>query len=106
LGLPEIALGDGSGVSQSTSPTMVLHAHMSSAAVQRYNLTPSTWTSLILVCMCYFVNTVRWNRRLLLLQFRGGIAQGVPYTATVTDLLCFPVWVLIIPDSSKRGLWQ
>jgi hypothetical protein len=29
----------------------------------------------------------------------GGITQGVPYTATITDLLCFPVWVLIIPDS-------
>jgi hypothetical protein len=29
----------------------------------------------------------------------GGIAQGVPYTVTITDLSCFPVRVLIIPDS-------
>jgi hypothetical protein len=28
----------------------------------------------------------------------GDIAQRVPYTATITDLLCFPIWILIIPD--------
>jgi hypothetical protein len=35
---------------------------------------------------------------------RGGIAQCVQYTATNIDLLCVPIWVLIIPDSSTRAL--
>jgi hypothetical protein len=42
----------------------------------------------------------------LALLLRGGIAQGVPYTATMSDLLRFPIWVLIIPESSTRALWQ
>jgi hypothetical protein len=37
---------------------------------------------------------------------RGGIPHGVPYTETCIDLLCFSIWVLIIPDSSTRALWQ
>jgi hypothetical protein len=27
-------------------------------------------------------------------------------TATTTVLLCFPIWLPIIPDSSSRALWQ
>jgi hypothetical protein len=41
-----------------------------------------------------------------ILLLTGAIAQGVPHTATITDLLCFPIWVLIISDSSTRDLWQ
>jgi hypothetical protein len=37
---------------------------------------------------------------------RGGIAQRVPYTTTITDLLCFPTWVLNISGSSTRAIWQ
>jgi len=33
-------------------------------------------------------------------------AQGDPCTATISDLLCVPIWFLIIPDSSTRALWQ
>jgi len=36
----------------------------------------------------------------------GGITQGVPSTATISDLLCVSILVLIIPDSSIRTLWQ
>jgi hypothetical protein len=36
----------------------------------------------------------------------GGIAQGVQYTAIITDLLCFPIWVIIIPELNTRALWQ
>jgi hypothetical protein len=36
----------------------------------------------------------------------GGIVQGVPRTATIFDLLCVPIWVLIIPYPSERALWQ
>jgi hypothetical protein len=25
----------------------------------------------------------------------GGTTQGIPYIATITDLLCFPIWVLM-----------
>jgi hypothetical protein len=38
--------------------------------------------------------------------YGGGIAQGVPYADTNTDLLWFPIWVLMTPDSSTRALWQ
>lgn len=35
----------------------------------------------------------------------GRIAQGVPYTATVSALLCFFfIWALIMPDSSTRAI--
>jgi hypothetical protein len=43
---------------------------------------------------------------LLLLVLRGRIAQGVPYTATIYDLLCISIWVLFIPDSSTIALWE
>jgi hypothetical protein len=43
---------------------------------------------------------------LLLLLLRCSIAQGVPCTATIYALLCFPVSVLIIPDSSTTAVWQ
>jgi hypothetical protein len=36
----------------------------------------------------------------------GGIAHGDPYTATITDLLYFPISVPIIPDLPIRALWQ
>jgi hypothetical protein len=52
--------------------------------------------------VCYFWIT----KLLLLLLLRGGFAQGLPYIATISNLLCVPVWVLIIPDSSIRDLWQ
>jgi hypothetical protein len=38
------------------------------------------------------------------LLLRGGIVQSVPCTATISDLFNFPIWVLIIPDSSTRAL--
>jgi hypothetical protein len=40
------------------------------------------------------------------LLLRCGIVQGPPSTATILDLLYIPVWVLTIPDSSARALWQ
>jgi hypothetical protein len=33
-------------------------------------------------------------------------AQGNLNTATISDLLCIPIRVLIIPDLSTRALWQ
>jgi hypothetical protein len=33
----------------------------------------------------------------------GGIAQGVPSTATFSELLCVPIWALIIYDLSTRS---
>jgi hypothetical protein len=42
----------------------------------------------------------------LLLLLWGGIAQGIPCTATISDLLGVPIWVHIIPDSSTTALWQ
>jgi hypothetical protein len=38
----------------------------------------------------------------IMLQLRGGVAQGAPSTATIYELLCVLIWVLIIPDSSTR----
>lgn len=29
----------------------------------------------------------------------GRIAQGVPYTVIITDLLSFHIWFLVIPDT-------
>jgi hypothetical protein len=43
-------------------------------------------------CYCYF--------------FQGGIAQGVPSTATMPDPLCVPFWILNIPHSTTIALWQ
>jgi hypothetical protein len=37
---------------------------------------------------------------------RGNIAQGVPYAATIYDLLCILFSDLIIPGSYTRALWQ
>jgi hypothetical protein len=37
---------------------------------------------------------------------QGSVTQGVPCTVTITNLLCFAAWVLIIPDSPARALWQ
>jgi hypothetical protein len=42
---------------------------------------------------------------ILRLLFTGGIAQAVPYTATITDL-CVPAWVPIILDSPTTALWK
>jgi hypothetical protein len=36
----------------------------------------------------------------------GAGAQGDPCTAITSDLLCFPIWFLIIPNSSTTTLWQ
>jgi hypothetical protein len=36
----------------------------------------------------------------------GAIAQGVPYTATITDLLCVPFWVLIHPPELSGSKQQ
>jgi hypothetical protein len=33
-------------------------------------------------------------------------AQGDPCAATISDLLCFPIWFLIMPDSSTGTLWK
>jgi hypothetical protein len=30
---------------------------------------------------------------------QGGTVQGVSYTATITDLVRYPIWVLVIPYS-------
>jgi hypothetical protein len=46
------------------------------------------------------------NNYKLLLLLQGSITQGVTYGATISDLLCVPIWLLIIPDSSTRALWQ
>jgi hypothetical protein len=35
-----------------------------------------------------------------------GTALGVPYTPTMSDLLCLAILALIIRDSSTKGLWQ
>jgi hypothetical protein len=43
--------------------------------------------------------------RELLSVLRGGIAHGVPCTATNTSPLFFPIWILIIPDSPTRALY-
>jgi hypothetical protein len=40
------------------------------------------------------------------LLLRGGIVQTSHALRPFTDLLCFPVWVLIIPDPSTRAVWQ
>jgi hypothetical protein len=40
------------------------------------------------------------------LLFRGEIVQSLPCTAAISDLLCVPIWVIIVPDSSTRPLWQ
>jgi hypothetical protein len=42
--------------------------------------------------------------QMVVLQSRGGIAPDVPSTATISDLLCVHVRVIIIPDSSTREL--
>jgi hypothetical protein len=39
-------------------------------------------------------------------SLRGGIGQGVPYIATITDLLYFHIWALIVSDSPNRTLQQ
>jgi hypothetical protein len=48
----------------------------------------------------------KFHEQVLLLQLllRDDITQGVPCTAIISDLLCIPVWVLIISDSSTRAL--
>jgi hypothetical protein len=42
----------------------------------------------------------------LMLLLRGGIAQGVPRTANMTDLFRIPIWVLVIPYLSTSAIWQ
>jgi hypothetical protein len=34
------------------------------------------------------------------------VSHGVPCTASISDLLCVPIWFLIIPDSSTKALLQ
>jgi hypothetical protein len=36
----------------------------------------------------------------------GARAQGNPCTPKISDLLCVPIWVIIILDSSAGDLWQ
>jgi hypothetical protein len=43
---------------------------------------------------------------IVMLLLRVGIAQDFSFTTTITHLLCFPIWVLIIPDTYTRALWQ
>jgi hypothetical protein len=45
-------------------------------------------------------NLVVWTATLK--SYGGDIAQDVPYTATIIDLLCFPIWVQITPDPLAR----
>jgi hypothetical protein len=40
----------------------------------------------------------------MLLMLLGGNPQGVSYTTTVSDLLCLPIGVVIIPGSSTTDL--
>jgi hypothetical protein len=42
----------------------------------------------------------------LILYLCGVGARLNPYTEIISDVLCIPIWVLIIPDSSTRALWQ
>jgi len=35
----------------------------------------------------------------------GGIAQGGPYTATISDIFCVRISVHIIPNSFTRSVW-
>jgi hypothetical protein len=37
---------------------------------------------------------------------QGDTTQGIPHTMTIINLLCFPIWVLIIPDSPASALWS
>jgi hypothetical protein len=48
-----------------------------------------------------------FNQKICIILYpcRGGGAQD-PCTAIIPDLLCFPVWFIIIPDSSTRAVWQ
>jgi hypothetical protein len=56
------------------------------------------------VCVCVFCGDVRCVEVLLLLLLQGGIAQGVPSTVTITDILCIPIGVLVIPNSFTRAV--
>jgi hypothetical protein len=51
---------------------------------------------------------LRENKYFILFRvlLRGGIAQCVQCTATIYDVLCVLVSVLIIPDSVDRAVWQ
>jgi hypothetical protein len=40
------------------------------------------------------------------LLFTGWCRTRRPYTATITDLLYFPIWGLFVLDSLNRALWQ
>jgi hypothetical protein len=61
------------------------------------------WTYLILG---HKIILMLYAESILLLLSQGGITQGIPSTATICDLLCVPIRVLIIPDSSSRVLWK
>jgi hypothetical protein len=57
-------------------------------------------------CYAYEVRGYRSGKGvILLLLLRFVIAYGVPYSATIYDLFCDPMWVIIIPDPSTRDIW-
>jgi hypothetical protein len=45
------------------------------------------------------LHAVTHSRRMYYYCLLDGIVQGVSYTASITDLLCFPICVLIISDT-------
>jgi hypothetical protein len=66
-----------------------------------------SWMELLLkIChSCSHPNSlINIHRYYILLWLRGGIAQGVPRTATIPDLLRFSIWVIIIPEWPARVL--
>jgi hypothetical protein len=77
--------------------------------IQRKTFAPQRmkWTRLLqcLNCPMYGVRlwvTTSLYRCCYYWRLRGCMAHGAPYPATITDLWCFHMWVLIIPDSSAQ----
>jgi hypothetical protein len=87
---------------------------------------PRTWTDCFAgCCECgdepsvsgdtdlvnYYIKVFEWNITFVLtgLQYCyyyclwGGITYSAPHTATITDLLLFPIKVLVISDSELSG---
>jgi hypothetical protein len=52
------------------------------------------------------ISSKRLMRSMLLLFLRGGIAQGVSYSATISDLFFILISAQLISDSSTTGLWH
>jgi hypothetical protein len=46
------------------------------------------------------------EKRIILSLSCGVGAQGDACTATISDLLCIPIWYLIIPNSSTTAIWK